>query len=171
MSIDKTNIVLIGMPGSGKTTIGRKLAAKLKKEFVDTDQLVEYNSGKKISELFLLGEDYFRDFESNIVQEVSSRDKLVISTGGGIIKREKNINYLKEKGVIFFINRPPEYIIKDIATSTRPLLANKKDSVWTLYKERINLYKKYCDVEIINIDSLYKTIDNILLRCKEMGLI
>ncbi|NLM35819.1 MAG: shikimate kinase [Clostridiales bacterium] len=171
MILDKTNIVLIGMPGSGKTTIGRKLAFKLKRKFIDTDHLIEETSGKKISELFLIGEDYFRDIESDIVKEVAYRDNLIISTGGGVIKREKNISHLKEKGVIFFINRPPEYIIKDIKISTRPLLENKKESIWALYKERIHLYKGSCDVEIMNIDSLDKTIDKILIQCKEMGLI
>ncbi|NLZ49975.1 MAG: shikimate kinase [Clostridiales bacterium] len=171
MILGKTNIVLIGMPGSGKTTIGKKLAMKSKKEFVDTDAFIEESSGKKISDLFLVGEDYFREIESDIIKKIASRENIIISTGGGVIKREKNIKHLKENGVIFFINRPPELIIKDIKISTRPLLKNKRESVWTLYKERINLYKSYCDIEVENVDSLEKTVDKILIQCKEMGLI
>ena len=148
-----------------------KLANNLNKKFIDTDELVEISSGKKISDLFLLGEDYFRDIESKVVKKLAASDNLIISTGGGVIKRKENIGFLKEKGVIFFINRPPEDIIKDIEVSTRPLLENKKNSIWNLYKERIDLYRSSCDIEINNVDSLEKTVEDILIQCKGMNLI
>ncbi|GFR36414.1 shikimate kinase [Thermobrachium celere] len=96
------NIVLIGMPGCGKTTIGVKLAEKLGIPFFDTDMLIEKIYNETIPEMFKKGEEYFRLRESQVVELVSNKDCCVISTGGGVILNDNNIKNLKRRGVIFF---------------------------------------------------------------------
>ncbi len=156
------NIVLIGMPGSGKTTIGLILAKKLNKEFVDTDELIVEKERKSIADMFAISEDYFRDAESMCAKELSNKNSLVISTGGGIIKREENIEYLKNNSIIIFLNRSPENIIRDVDIQKRPLLKDGIDNLYKLYNERINLYKKYCDFEVINDREIDDTVNNLL---------
>ncbi|NLU44804.1 MAG: shikimate kinase [Acholeplasmataceae bacterium] len=142
------NIILIGMPGCGKTTIGRELAKKLGCYFFDADQVLEEVSGQTIHELFAQGEETFRDAESETIVYLASKVKGVIATGGGVIKREENMQVLGNSGVIIFINRSPEEIIADIDTETRPLLAEGKERIHQLYAERIELYRKYADYEV-----------------------
>ncbi|CDF58224.1 shikimate kinase [Thermobrachium celere] len=158
------NIVLIGMPGCGKTTIGVKLAEKLGIPFFDTDMLIEKIYNETIPEMFKKGEEYFRLKESQVVELVSNKDCCVISTGGGVILNDSNIKNLKRRGVIFFINRDLDAIIKTIDTSNRPLLKDK-NKIFELYHQRIELYRKYCDYEIENI-SIDDTIDKIIKICK-----
>ena len=112
----KKNIVLIGMPGCGKTSIGKILSEKINLEFYDVDKYIEEMTDELISSLFKKGEEYFRDTESSAIKEICKKENIVISTGGGVIKREENIKELKEKGKIFFIDRPLENIINDIDT-------------------------------------------------------
>ena len=90
------NIVLIGMPGCGKTTLGKILNKELSMEFYDMDNYIERKTDKKISELFEKGENYFRDIESLACEELSKNKNVIISTGGGVIKRKENIDFLKE---------------------------------------------------------------------------
>ena len=142
------NIILIGMPGCGKTTIGQELAKKLGRYFFDADQVLEEVSGQTIHELFAQGEETFRDAESETIVYLASKVKGVIATGGGVIKREENMQVLGNSGVIIFINRSPEEIIADIDTETRPLLAEGKERIHQLYAERIELYRKYADYEV-----------------------
>jgi len=142
------NIILIGMPGCGKTTIGRELAKKLGRYFFDADQVLEEVSGQTIHELFAQGEETFRDAESETIVYLASKVKGVIATGGGVIKREENMQVLGNSGVIIFINRSPEEIIADIDTETRPLLVEGKEKIHQLYTERIALYRKYADYEV-----------------------
>ncbi|GAA0747205.1 shikimate kinase [Clostridium oceanicum] len=158
----KKNIVLIGMPGCGKTSIGKILSEKINLEFYDVDKYIEEMTDELISSLFKKGEEYFRDAESSAIKEICKKENIVISTGGGVIKREENIKELKEKGKIFFINRPLENIINDIDTDSRPLLKDKKSNLINLYNERYELYKKYSDVIINNNLDLHSVIDNII---------
>ncbi|EDS78200.1 shikimate kinase [Clostridium botulinum C str. Eklund] len=155
------NIVLIGMPGCGKTTIGRKLSEILNADFCDVDEYIVDITGKSINEIFENGEEFFRDIESQSIKEVSSSIPKVISTGGGVIKRKHNIDVLKKKGTIFFINRLLEDICKDVDVKSRPLLKNGTDKLYKLYEERYDLYRIYCDYEIINED-MDKCISDIL---------
>lgn len=155
------NIVLIGMPCCGKTTIGKKLSEILKSDFCDVDEYIVNSTGKSINEIFENGEEFFRDIESKSIKEVSSCMPKVISTGGGAIKRKENIDSLKEKGTIFFINRPIEDICSDVDVKSRPLLKDGVDKIYKLYEERYDLYKNYCDHEIINTD-IDKCINQIL---------
>lgn len=158
------NIVLIGMPGSGKTTLGKIISNKLNKDFIDMDTYIEYNEKKPINEMFSISEDYFRDVESKYALEFSKLDSHVISTGGGIIKRKENIFNFKKNSIIVFINRPIENIIRDIDISTRPLLKDGKENLYKLYNERINLYKDYCDIEINNDKDIEEVADTIIIR-------
>jgi shikimate kinase len=156
------NIVIIGMPGSGKTTMGKLVAEKLKKAFIDMDDYMVDYEGKSIKEMFAISEDYFRDVESKCSVILGKLNSLVIASGGGVVKRKENINALKENSIIVFLNRPVENIIKDIDSSTRPLLADGKERLYVLYNERIQLYKSYCDIEILNDDTIETAVDEII---------
>lgn len=152
------NIVLIGMPGSGKTTVGILLSKKLNMKFVDMDECIESMENKSIADMFEISEEYFRDAESKCAKILSRESSLIIAAGGGIIKRKINMNYLKQNSIIVFLNRPPEKNAEDIDISSRPLLKEGKNKIFKLYEERLHLYKKYCDIEILND----KTLDDAL---------
>ncbi|MCT4595270.1 MAG: shikimate kinase [Anaeromicrobium sp.] len=155
------NIVLIGMPGCGKTTIGKKVAHNLNRVFIDIDEEIEKIAGKTIPEIFKRGESYFREMETKATEIVSEKTNGVISTGGGIIKNPYNVKIIKRNGVIIFINRPIDNILEDIDTESRPLLS-KKENLFKLYEERYDLYKKYCHMEVMNDRSLEEIIKNII---------
>jgi shikimate kinase len=155
------NIVLTGIMGCGKTTIGRLLAEKLCIEFIDLDRYIEEKWGC-INELFQKGEEYFRDIESQSVVEVSNKDGVVIATGGGVVKRMKNVAALKKNGIIFFIDRPLEDILSDIDTSERPLLKEGKERLIQIFKERYSLYISTCDVHIKNNGDIQPVVDDII---------
>lgn len=159
----KTNIVLIGMPGCGKTSIGKMLAEELKMEFCDVDEYIEKNQKKSIKEIFEGGETAFRNIESKATAELSLKKHMVISTGGGVIKRKKNIEALSKSGIIIFINRPLSNIMGDVDIETRPLLKAGKEKLKKLYSERYLLYKEYADFEIMNDSTMEKVIKDI--RC------
>lgn len=144
------NIVLIGMPGCGKSTIGKMLSCELNMTFCDIDECIEKDTGKSIKEIFQNGEEYFREIEKKTVEKISKNSSQVIATGGGVVKNSENIYYLKKNGIIIFINRPIEKIFTDVDILNRPLLKSGKEEIYKLYEERKSLYKKYCDCEIIN---------------------
>lgn len=144
------NIVIIGMSGSGKTTIGFLISKKLNMKFIDMDKYIEQKGGISIADMFAISEKYFRDAETECAKELSNEASAVIATGGGIITRKENMYYLKQSSVVVFLNRPLENIISDIDISSRPLLKDGIRNIYKLYSERIHLYKKYCNVEIMN---------------------
>ncbi|MBQ7799148.1 MAG: shikimate dehydrogenase [Oscillospiraceae bacterium] len=141
----KQNIVLIGMPGSGKSTIGKLLADALGMQFVDTDEVIVKNENKPIPDIFAeLGEERFRDMESAAVLEVAGLQHTVIATGGGAVLREKNVQLLSQNGRIYFIDRPLSSIV---ATSDRPLSSNR-EALEKRYNERYDIYLKSADVHL-----------------------
>lgn len=159
------NLVLIGMPGCGKSTIGKLAAMKLNIPFVDVDEYIENKCGAKVSEIFeKKGEKIFRDIESSCIKELSEKSDLVISTGGGAVLKEENMINLKGNGIIMFIDRSPEDIVSDVDVASRPLLAQGSERIYTLYNERIDLYRKYCKHHITNNSSIDAVVNNILLR-------
>lgn len=161
--MSKDIVLLIGMPGAGKTTIGMKVSSKLNYNFCDMDKYIEEISNSTVKELFNISEDFFRDYETRACKELSSLDeKIVISSGGGVIKRKENIDFFKDKGTIIFIDRPIENIAKDIETSSRPLLKEGKAKLYNLYSERYNLYSDYCNYKITNDKDIEDTIDKII---------
>ena len=118
------NIVLVGFMGTGKTSIGRRLSAQLRMRYVDTDDVVERDSGRHISDIFAEdGEPAFREFESEAVRKVSKLRDHVISTGGGVVLKEANMIALKQNGVVFCLTATAEEIYKRVGHQThRPLL-------------------------------------------------
>lgn len=141
----KQNIVLTGMPGSGKSTVGRVLARQLERELVDTDTEIIRLAKKPIPEIFAQrGERGFRDLESQVIQEVSRRTGLVIATGGGAILREENVRRLRQNGRIYFLDRPAEDILP---TDDRPL-ARDMEAVRQRYAERYPRYTSTADAAV-----------------------
>lgn len=156
---EKSNIVLIGMPSSGKSQIASLLKERLNLEVVDIDSEIIKIINMPIKEYFSrFGEEKFRELEHQIILENYQKTPLIISTGGGVIKNKDNIDLLKHNGTIFFLNRD---IDKLFASDDRPLSSNF-DDLNKLYLERIDLYKKYCDYEIDNNKDISRAVEEII---------
>ena len=154
-----SNIVLIGMPSAGKTTIGKLLEDKLNKRCIDIDEVIVERTGKSIPELFTqYKESGFRDIEKQVVKEVSTLHNVIIATGGGTITQQINIERLQANGIIVFIDRPLTNLIsKD---SQRPLLHTT--TLQQIYDERYPLYKQYADIIISNNQTLSNVVNTIV---------
>ena len=147
------NIVLIGMPGCGKSTIGYRMSQKINYSFFDADKYLEEKENRIISDIFSKeGEEYFRKLETKYLEDLSKKEQIIISTGGGAVKKKENIDILKQNGIIIFLDRTIEDISKE-NHENRPLLQNI-ENLWKLYDERINLYRKYADIIIKNDDDM-----------------
>lgn len=156
------NLILIGMPGSGKSSLGQALAQELPLKFLDMDQEIERRAGQSIPELFDQGEAYFRALESQLAKDLGQSQGLIIATGGGIVKDPQNIKALKEGGKVYFIDRPLEQIAGDIAADQRPLLKGRVDQLQVLYQDRYPLYQAAADFHIPNPASLNQCLSNII---------
>ena len=161
------NVVLIGLTGCGKTTVGKKISSLLSMEFVDMDAYIEKKEGKTVKEIFEdSGESYFRSLETIASKELSETGGKVIATGGGAILNPKNMEYLKQNAVIIFLDRSPEDILKKINLSIRPMLAQNKNRLYELYKERHHLYKTYADLTINGKTDIKETVKETMLALK-----
>ena len=151
-----TNIVLIGMPGCGKTTVGRALAGKLGRTFVDLDEEIVRRAGMSIPEIFAReGEAGFRERESALVREFGERTGLVVSTGGGVVTRRENYIPLKQNGLLLHLRRDPAAL----PTDGRPLSqATAPEELW---RRRAPLYAAFADGEIDNNGTLAGTLEQI----------
>lgn len=144
---DKQSIVLIGMPSSGKTTVGRILSEKCGKQLADTDEYIVRKIGMPISDFFAkFGEAEFRRIEKETVAELSATGGRIIATGGGAVLDPENVRALKQNGVLVFLDRRPENLI---ATDDRPL-ASRRSALEKLYAER---YDIYCAAAELHIDA------------------
>ena len=143
----KENIVLSGMPASGKTTVGRLLAERLDRPFIDLDEEIVKTAGKPITEIFAEGgESLFRDIEAKVIRNVAKISGAVIATGGGAILRDENVRLLKQNGRIYFLDRPLEQLLP---TADRPL-ASTVDAIVKRYNERYERYLSTCNVRVEN---------------------
>ncbi len=157
---ERDNIVLIGMPSSGKSSVGKALAKKLGKKFVDTDALIEQKAQCTIPEIFATkGEAYFRDLEAEVVEEASKQLNSIISTGGGAILREANRLNLKQNGFVALLIRD----IDKLSTHGRPLSKDKK-TLEKLWAERQDIYCSMCDCTITNNTDFESAVKEIVIE-------
>ncbi|WP_019138339.1 shikimate kinase [Peptoniphilus timonensis] len=163
LKFDMTNIVFIGMPSSGKTTMAKALAEKLNRKFLDTDQLIEECENKKIPEIFEKNDEkYFRDLESKILSKISKETGLVIATGGGTILREENRDLILQNSIVVYLDRD----LKNLETEGRPLSKNL-DNLKRLYCERHKIYEDLSNIRIKviegkdkNLELIFKEVEN-----------
>ena len=139
------NIIFVGLPGSGKTTIGRQLARRLGVPFVDSDHVIEERLGCSIREYFAReGEDAFRDVEQAVLDDLSQHHHGVLSTGGGSVLREANRRHLHERGHVIYLRTSPEDVFRRLRHDTaRPLLQvdDPLGRLRSLYEVRDALYR------------------------------
>lgn len=129
MSFMTKNIILTGFMGTGKTTVGHLVAARLNRDFVDMDSLIEQRQGRPISQIFAVeGEAYFRRLEAELCQELAGQTALVIATGGGALIPEANLRVMAQSGLVFCLNCEPEILWQRIGQSEdRPMLAGRDE--------------------------------------------
>ena len=150
------NIVLIGFRGTGKSTVGKLLAKRLERDFVDSDKYIESATGKTIKSIFEEdGEESFRKIEADTIAELSKADNKVISAGGGAVIKEENVRNLKDNGFLVLLEATPEIIHNRIAkdgktAQQRPSLTDKKplDEIKHLIEQREHAYKNAADFTI-----------------------
>lgn len=158
ISKETLNVVLIGMPGSGKSTVGNILSQKLNRELIDTDSEIVKREGRSIPEIFEeSGEEYFRQVESEVLREVGKLSGKIIATGGGVVKNSDNYFPLKCNGKIFHINRSIEKLETDGRPLSKDLNALKK-----LYNERKDLYKQFADFTVENNNIIDDAVKGVL---------
>ena len=158
-----SNVVLVGMPGCGKSTLMRLLAEKTGKSGVDTDTMVEQMAGCTIPEIFEhRGEAAFRKIESEAVQEAGKGLRQIIATGGGAVLAEENRLALRQNATVVFLKRP----LEALETAGRPLSQNA-EALQRLYRERLSLYEAVADVQVEVDDNPCVTCEAVLKAIKE----
>ncbi len=146
------HIFIIGMPGCGKSSLGRKVASNLGLPYVDTDQRIEQAVGCPTTQIFeRYGEQAFRNAETNVLIQLSREPGSIVSTGGGMVLRDVNRAIMRNHGIILLVDRPLEEIMGDIKLDRRPLLKKKGlGEVERLYNERIGIYRQVADAVLDN---------------------
>ena len=158
-------ITFIGMPGSGKSCMGRAMAGKLKMKLIDSDKLIEQRCGKKLQELIdELGVDEFRRIEEETLLSITG-DNLIISTGGSAVYSDAGMRHLKELGKVFYLFCSYETVRKRIGDfSKRGIVLKPGQTILDLYNERAPLYKKYADVTILCDGEAYPQYQSAVIR-------
>ena len=158
---DMENIILIGMPGCGKTSVAKILGEKLEREVSDADDLIEKSSGSPIPDIFKnKGEAFFRKLESNVLLETGQRSGLVISTGGGCVTQKENYDHLHRNGKIVWIRRSLNKLPKE----GRPI--SEKTDLSNLFEQRAALYEAFADITVWNDKTPEETADKIIEELK-----
>lgn len=145
IAADMSNIILVGMPGCGKTTVGKLLSEIFCRALIDTDEMITLSTGRTPSEIIKTdGEEAFRRIEHDEVANAGKMSRMIISTGGGVVTRRENFDALRQNGTVVFINRA----IEDLDTLDRPL--SQKTKLSEMYEKRLPLYRDICDFEVSN---------------------
>ncbi len=157
------HIFLIGMPGCGKSSLGKKSASYLGLNYVDTDQRIERIFGMPTSQVFQrYGEQAFRSAETNMLIHLTREPGALVSTGGGTVLRPQNLSIMRNHGIIVLIDRPLEQIMGDIKLNRRPLLAEKGlPEVERLYHERMPIYRSAADVILDNSHGYFAGVNGL----------
>ena len=169
METTSKNIVLVGPMGSGKTTIGRRLARELNQDFFDTDDEIIVKTGVTIDHIFdIEGEDGFRKRESKILENLSQMSNIILATGGGIVILTKNREILKNAGLVVYLFSSVEQLLRrTVKSKTRPLLENstdKRKTITDLLKARDEYYREVASVVIDTTGKELNEVVNIIKR-------
>lgn len=159
LEMSQGNIVLIGMPGSGKTSIGRKLASALGRDFVDADLYISAREGRSASEIINAdGIDEFRRIESEAVKDLLSKHGIVAAMGGGVVERPENCSVLRENAIVICLDRA----LEDLPTEGRPV--SQSDGIEAIYARRAPLYEAWSDFTVASttIDETAQAIIDLL---------
>ena len=152
VSARDSNIYLVGMPGAGKTTIGRQLARRLQRRFVDADHEIESRTGVRIPVIFdIEGEQGFRDREAKVIAELAADTNLVVATGGGAVLRPANRDAMKQSGLVIYLQAAPRLLFERTRLDpNRPLLqvADPMQKIDELFVQRDPLYREVADIVI-----------------------
>lgn len=150
--------------GSGKSVIGKKLAVTLNLKFVDTDELIEKGENLKISEIFkTYGEEYFRNLETKLIENLSCESGMVVALGGGLAANPKNHIFLKKCGKIILLDCGIEETLKRISgDKSRPLTAGGKEDIIKRYNERKPIYESIADIIIDSSGEVSKTLNSLI---------
>ncbi len=155
----KQNVVLAGMPSSGKSTVGRLLAGALNRTFIDTDDEIIKKINMPIAEFFVIhGEDAFRDIESEVIADISKQTGVVIASGGGAVLRQENVRAFKRNGKVVFLSRGLESLA---VTDDRPL-SSSRDALAEMYEARLPIYTAAADFTVENDTTAQAACDKIL---------
>lgn len=156
------------MPGAGKTTVGRQLAKRMQRSFIDADHEIEARTGVRIPHIFdIEGEQGFRDRESRVIGELAARSDLVVATGGGAVLRPENRTLLRQGGTVIYLNAAPGLLYERTRLDpNRPLLqvADPRRKLEELYAERDPLYREVAD---IIVDSLGGSIGQLVRQVQK----
>lgn len=165
------HVFLIGMPGCGKSSLGKRVGNMLRVPYVDMDQRISDSVGCSIPDIFEhYGEQAFRNAETNTLIQLSRETPSLVSTGGGTVLRENNRAIMRNHGVIVLIDRPLEEIMGDIKLDRRPLLAKKGLSeVERLYYERIDIYRSVADFVMDNSRGYHAGLRELEIIMRRMG--
>ena len=165
------HVFLIGMPGCGKSSLGKRVANTMRIPYVDMDQRISDAVGCSIPDIFEhYGEQAFRNAETNTLIQLTRETPSLISTGGGTVLRENNRAIMRNHGVIVLIDRPLEEIMGDIKLDRRPLLAQKGLSeVERLYHERIDIYRSIADFVMDNGNGYHAGLRGLEMIMRHMG--
>ena len=165
--IRRSNIVLTGMPGSGKSTVGRLLAERLSMGFLDTDAMIEAVHGPIPGIFASEGEAVFRQYELAAAYESANTMNTVISTGGGIVQTEAAMRVLLETGIAVYVDRPLEILLRETETEGRPLLASGRSALIALYEKRHPLYNGFADIVAENTADAHRCVDTIVRKLED----
>lgn len=163
----KKNLVLIGLSGCGKTSLAPLLSRALGLSVVEMDDEIVRCAGHSISEIFAQqGEAAFREMETACARRCAQMEGVIISTGGGVVLRPENMKALSATGLVVFIDRSPDDIVGE-DLSDRPLVAKDRQKIYELYRQRIELYRRYSEITVQNQGSLSQVAQRLLCKIEE----
>lgn len=170
----KTNMVLIGLTGCGKTTVGAELAKRLQYGYIDSDVKIVQETQMEITDIFAqFGEAHFRKLEQAAIAEIAKLQRYIISPGGGVVKSEENMRRLLASSLVVFLQATPEKLYENTKTDfSRPLLntPNRFETIQQLLAERAHLYQKYAEITVDTSEILVPEVaDRILQAATDRG--
>ena len=165
------HIFLVGMPGSGKSALGRRVALKLQTPYLDTDAYLTEMTGMNTAQIYeTYGEQAFRDGETRLLRELINATPGIISTGGGTALREENRSLMRTHGYVVLIDRPIDDILMDIRAEKRPLLAqNGREEIERIYEERMPVYRSVADVVLDNGNGFHNGLATLEQIARRLG--